>query len=123
MYISGENGMARSSRDYSADEFLGFSPKLAFALAPYILAKKRLDLEALAAIMLWDSSSRSSNRDTKRTLKPISEASLKLPRVERLSVSIAPHCQDPLVWLIIFAEPKASIILRIARDRHSRQGV
>jgi hypothetical protein len=76
MYISGENGTARNSCDYSQDSFLGFSPKQGLALAPYILAQKRLDLEALAAIILGDSLSQSSNRDRKRILRPISEASL-----------------------------------------------
>ncbi len=46
-YISGENGIVANSYGYLSSLSLGFSPKLGFALAPYILLKKRLDFEAL----------------------------------------------------------------------------
>lgn len=52
-YISGENGIVGNSSSYL---FRGLSPKLGFALAPYILLKKRLDLEAPAATTMGESS-------------------------------------------------------------------
>ena len=52
-YISGENGIVGNSLSYL---FRGLSPKLGFALAPYILLKKRLDLEAPAATTNGESS-------------------------------------------------------------------
>jgi len=48
-YISGENGIVASSCGYLSRASLGLSPKLGCALAPYILLKKRLDLEAPTA--------------------------------------------------------------------------
>ena len=50
-YISGENGIVANSSSYL---FRGLSPKLGFALAPYILLKKRLDFEAPAATAIGE---------------------------------------------------------------------
>jgi len=55
-YISGENGMVGNSYSYVSKTSLGFSPKLGCALAPYILLKKRLDLEAPAATTVGEPS-------------------------------------------------------------------
>jgi hypothetical protein len=53
-YTSGENGIAGNSYGYLSKASLGFSPKLGCALAPYILLKKRLDLEAPAATAIGE---------------------------------------------------------------------
>ena len=55
-YISGENGTAANSYGYLSKASLGFSPKLGCALAPYMLLKKRLDLEAPTATTVGESS-------------------------------------------------------------------
>ncbi|HEX9612977.1 MAG TPA: hypothetical protein VGA05_05135 [Candidatus Bathyarchaeia archaeon] len=54
MSISGENGIVANSYGYLSKAFLGFSPKLGCALAPYMLLKKRLDLEAPAATTIGE---------------------------------------------------------------------
>jgi hypothetical protein len=53
-YISGENGIVANSYGYLSKASLGFSPKLGCALAPYMLLKKRLDLEAPAATTIGE---------------------------------------------------------------------
>src|SRR5712692_7298736 len=53
-YISGEDGTAANSYGYLSRASLGFSPKLGCALAPYMLLKKRLDLEAPAATTIGE---------------------------------------------------------------------
>jgi hypothetical protein len=55
-YISGWNGTVANSYGYLSKAFLGFSPKLGCALAPYMLLKKRLDLEAPTATTVGESS-------------------------------------------------------------------
>jgi hypothetical protein len=55
-YIPGENGTVGSSYSYLRNESLGFNPKLGCALAPYMLLKKRLDLEAPKATTVGESS-------------------------------------------------------------------
>jgi hypothetical protein len=84
-YISGENGIVANSSSYL---FRGLSPKLGFALAPYILLKKRLDLEAPAATAVGESSGgfRSRVRKT-HSLNLLADSRLLL-RLERLVVSI-----------------------------------
>src|SRR5467141_5285959 len=85
-YISGENGIVANSSSYL---FRGLSPKLGFALAPYILLKKRLDLEAPAATTIGESSRGFKSRVRKTHSLNLLADSRYLPGLERLVVSIA----------------------------------
>jgi hypothetical protein len=88
-YISGENGIVRNSCGYLVKASLGFSPKFGWALAPYILLKKRLDLEAPAATAFGEPSRGFRSRVRRTHPMNLSADSRWLLGLERLVVSIA----------------------------------
>jgi hypothetical protein len=88
-YISGRSGIVESSSGYLARAFLGFSPKLGCALAPYMLLKKRLDLEAPAATTLGEPAGVLRRRVRKTHSVNLTADSFGLLGLRRLFVSIA----------------------------------
>jgi len=82
---------------------LGFNPKFGWALAPYMLLKKRLDLEAPAATTLGEPSGEFRRRVRKSHSVNFTVDSLGLLGLRRLFVSIARQLRPAQNLLIMLA--------------------